>query len=230
MAARGALPQVFYDAAYGSCTKLIADVAREQFGIFTGTEPLADLVAWADKIDAARFDSAEEAVSRTEPMLQLASVVEHHGDAPFLTSIVPKLLSRPAREVALEPGIQELWKPLAASQEAFVVRVRKAAKPMDRVVLVDLSDAPLDAAAKFVTYALYPECMYSVTILRGRQHIKLSIGYNPWCGSPRRHDISAICRRYDGGGHPAVGAASFPLGELARAKEVARAVVDELNA
>jgi hypothetical protein len=204
-------------------------VAQAHFKIPT-TELLTDLVAWADLIDAARFPSAEAAVRRDEPVLQLASVVEHHGDAPFLTLMVPRLLERPLREVAQDPGIQELWKPLAAAQEAFIARVKRGATPMDKVVHVDLSDAPLDAAAKFVTYALFPECMYSVTLIRGRNHVKLSIGYNPWCGEPRRHDIASICRRYDGGGHPAVGAASFPLSDMERAKSIARAVVDELNA
>jgi len=228
-AASGARPQIFYDAAYGSCTKLIADVALEHFKV-PSNELLNELVAWADLIDAARFPSAEEAVRRDEPVLQLASVVEHHGDAPFLTSIVPKLLERPVREVAQEPRIQELWKPLAATQEVFIGRVKRGATPMGRVVHVDLSDAPLDAAAKFVTYALFPACMYSVTLIRGKNHVKLSIGYNPWCGAKRLHDIASICQRYNGGGHPAVGAASFPLSEMDRAKSIARAVVDELNA
>jgi hypothetical protein len=228
-AASGARPQIFYDAAYGSCTKLIADVGREHFKMPTN-ELLTNLVAWADLIDAARFPSAEAAVSRDEPVLQLASVVEHHGDAHFLAAIVPKLLDRPVREVASEPGIQELWKPLAAMQETFIGRVKRGATPMGRVVHVDLSDAPLDAAAKFVTYALFPESMYSVTLIRGRNHVKLSIGYNPWCGEKRLHDIASICRRYDGGGHPAVGAASFPLSDMERVKSIARAVVDELNA
>jgi hypothetical protein len=227
-AASGGGPQIFYDAAYGSCTKLIADVARDTFGV--STEGLADLVAWADMIDAARFESAEAAVRRDEPVLQLASVVEHHGDAPFLTSLVPQLLERPAREIGRDPIIQELFRPLGAAQEAFVARVRRGATPMGRVVHVDLTDAPLDAAAKFVTYALYPECMYSVTLIRGRNHVKLSVGYNPWCGEKRQHDIASICRREGGGGHPAVGAASFPLSDIERARKVARAVVDELNA
>lgn len=229
-AASGARPQIFYDAAYGSCTKLIADVAREHFKLPIATdELLTNLVGWADLIDSARFPSAEAAVSREEPILQLASVVEHHGDAQFLASVVPKLLERPVREVAQEPGIQELWTPLAAMQEAFIARVRRGATPMGRVVHVDLSDAPLDATAKFVTYAMFPESMYSVTLIRGRNHVKLAIGYNPWCGEKRAHDIASICRRYDGGGHPAVGAASFPLSDMDRVKAIARAVVDELN-
>ncbi len=226
-AAGGPEQQVFYDPGYGSCTKLIADVGAERFGV--PREPLADLVRWADLIDAARFASAEAAVDRSEPVLQLASVVEHHGDGPFLAAVVPKLLERPVGEVARDPEILRLWGPIAAAQEAYVARVRRAAKVMGRVVLVDLSDAPLDVAGKFVTYALYPQCVYSVTLLRTKQHHKLSVGYNPWSGVERAHDIAAICKRYGGGGHPVVGAASFPLGALDAARAAATAVAVELD-
>jgi hypothetical protein len=219
-------PQVHFDPTYGSCTKLIADVARERLGV--DLSRLADLIAWADRIDSARFPSAAAATDRTEPVLQLAAVVEHTGDASFLQTVVPKLLERPLGEVAADAEIQKLWRPIASAQEGFAARVAKNAKVEGRAVLVDLSGARLDAGAKFVTYAMFPGCAYSVTLSRNKHHYKLSVGYNPWSGIPRTHDIAAICQRYSGGGHPAVGAASFPLSEKERALTAARAVTAEL--
>ena len=58
--------------------------------------------------------------------------------------------------------------------------------------------------------------------------IKLSIGFNPWCGQIRKHDIAKICERHGGGGHPVVGAIALPPGEVARAQELGRAIADEL--
>jgi hypothetical protein len=219
--------RVFYDAKYGSCTKLIADVAAREFGV--ACEGLSGLVAWADTIDAARFASADAAVKRDAPEMQLASVVEHHGDSPFLESIVPRLLERPLSEIASSSDVQDKWRPLAAAHAAFVERVRQSTKLLGAVAFADLTAAPLEAAGKFVTYALYPSCVYSVMLSRGKQQLKVSVGYNPWCGSPRRHDIAAICQRHGGGGHPAVGAFSFPAGQLQKAREAADAIVRELN-
>jgi hypothetical protein len=220
-------PHVFYDAAYGSCTRLIADVSRDRYGL--DTSGVNELIGWADIIDTAGFPSAEAAVSRADPVMQLASVVEHHGDAPFLTTIVPRLIERPVGEVARDADVQDLWKPLANLQQAFASRIAQGATRVGRVVLVDLTDAPLEAVGKFMTYAMFPDSVYSVTLSRQKQHYKLSVGYNPWCGVPRDRDIAAICRRYEGGGHPAVGAASFPLSAHDRARAVARAVAEELN-
>lgn len=221
-------PRVYYDAAYGSCTRLIADVSRDRFGI--DTSAVGELVRWAEIIDTAGFPTAEAAVSRDEPVMQLASVVEHHGDAPFLALIVPRLIERPVGEVAHDQDIQDLWAPLARGRETFAARIERGAKVMNRVVFVDLTDAPMEAVAKFMTYSMFPACVYSVTLSRQKQHYKLSVGYNPWCGVPRDRDIASICRRYDGGGHPAVGAASFPLNAADRAREAALAVAAELDA
>ena len=43
-------------------------------------------------IDTASFPTAEYAVERKEPVLQLMTVVEHMGDDAFLTRMVPRLL------------------------------------------------------------------------------------------------------------------------------------------
>lgn len=221
-------PRVFYDAAYGSCTRLIADVARDRYGV--DPSPVAELTSWAEIIDTAGFPSAEAAVSREDPVMQLASVVEHHGDGRFLASIVPRLVDRPASEVARDTDVQDRWRPLANTRDAFAERIRRGARRVGRVVLVDLTDTPMEAVAKFMTYAMFPESVYSVTLSRQNKHYKMSVGYNPWCGVPRDHDIAAICRRHEGGGHPVVGAASFPLSALDRAREVAHAVAEELSA
>jgi len=219
--------RVFYEPTYSSCTKLIADVAAKHFGV--SCSHLDPLIRWADIIDAARFSSAEQAVDRSEPVLQLAAVVEHHGDGAFLQAIVPKLLERPVEDVAKDAQVAKLFRPISVAQDAFAARVRQCGVVMGSVVLVDLSEVAMDASLKFIAYALFPQCVYSVTLLRSKHHCKVSVGYNPWSGVARRHDIASICRRYEGGGHPVVGAATFPLSEVARARDVAVAIARELD-
>ena len=85
--------RMFHDGGYGSCTKLIADIGRQRFGLDTsGSE---ELVRWADMIDSAAFPSAEMAVAKEEPVLHLMTVVEHKGDDGFLETMVPRLLAEP---------------------------------------------------------------------------------------------------------------------------------------
>jgi hypothetical protein len=216
----------FHDGAYGSCTKLIADIGAKSFDL--DPAPTAELVRWADMIDTASFPTARFAVERTEPVLQLMTVVEHHGDDAFLTRMVPRLLEQSVEGLARSPEIQAMYAPLEEQHRAFIEMVQSAAREKGGVVLVDLTDRVLDVAGKFVTYALYPASAYSVLVSRSKSKCKISIGYNPWSNVPRTHNIAAICERHGGGGHPVVGAISLPADQIAKAKEIAAAVADEL--
>lgn len=220
----------FHDGAYPSCTKLIADVGRERFGF--DTTKLDALITWADMIDSARFPSAEMVVARKEPVLHLMTVVEHAADDAFITKMVPRLLETPIEDLAREGDVQAAYAPLAAQNDAYVELVKKHATEVGRgaatVILVDLSSVIVDVATKFVTYALWPKSAYSVVISRSKSKLKLSIGYNPWSGTERTHDIAKICERHGGGGHPVVGAISLPLAEEAKAKTLAAQISEEL--
>lgn len=216
----------FFAADYPSCTKLLADTARERFGV-TAPE-LDELVRRANIIDSADFESAEQAVDRVDPVMRLVTVVEHSGDDGFIRRLVPELLRRPLIEVAKLPEVVRKYAPLGAKQERFIRRVQQTAECRGRVVFVDLTAGAVELLGKFVTYFLYPETTYSVVVAKLGNGAKISVGYNPWCGKPLDTDISAICSRHGGGGHPVVGGISFPGSELEQARAVASQIADEL--
>jgi hypothetical protein len=217
----------FYDPACTSCTKLVNAVSLERFGVpMTGLE---ELVRWADIIDSAAFGTPEQALDRTNPVMRLAAVIERHGDDHLLSRLVPLLLERSVEEVAASADINKRYSKISEQHERFVRRVREKAERRGRVVYVDLTEEPLETIGKFVTYALYPDAVYSVLVGCMKNAAKISVGYNPWCGQASDVDISAICARYGGGGHPFVGAIQFKAGELARAREVATAIALELD-
>jgi nanoRNase/pAp phosphatase (c-di-AMP/oligoRNAs hydrolase) len=157
------------------------------------------------------------------------TVVENHGDDAFLARIVPRLLAEPLEEVARSAEIQSKWVPLRDAHLSFVDKVREKSQPMGSVVYVDLTETVIDVAGKFVTYALFPKSAYSVMVTRGRTRCKISVGYNPWSGVERRHDISQICRRHGGGGHAVVGAIALPPNESEKARKLGLDIVQELN-
>jgi hypothetical protein len=219
--------RMFHDGAYSSATKLIADIGRARFGL--DLKPTEELVRWADMVDSASFPNAKMAVERKEPELQLMTVVEHVGDDAFLTKMIPRLLERPLSEVARSADVAQVYEPLGRAHESFVKLVEEHARIVGDVVLVDVTDQFIEVAGKFVTYALFPDSAYSVLVSRSKSKCKISIGYNPWSPTPRRHNIAAICERYGGGGHPVVGAISLPADKLEEAKALAGSIAQELN-
>lgn len=216
----------FHDGSYSSATRLIADLGRERFDL--DPAPTAELVRWADMIDSAAFPSAKMAVDRAEPMLRLMTVVEHLGDDAFLARMVPRLLEEPLADVARGADIAQAYLPLGQAHEAFVKLVEQRARRDGDVVVVDVSDQLIDAAGKFVTYALFPESAYSILLSRSKSKCKISIGYNPWSPVARRHNIAAICERHGGGGHPVVGAISLAADRVEEAKGLVQSIAAEL--
>ena len=218
--------RMFHDGAYPSCTKYIADIGGKVFGV--DFSALGELVRWADVIDSASFPSAEMAVARKEAPLQLMTVIEHLGDDAMLARMIQRLLTEPLEAVAGSAEVQAAFAPLQKAHVEFVELVQSHAVLRGDTVLVDLTDRVIDVASKFVTYALFPERLYSVVVTRSATKCKLSIGYNPWAPRPRTHHIASICERYGGGGHPVVGAVSFAASDVARAKQIASEIADEL--
>jgi hypothetical protein len=204
----------------------VAQVAGVQFGV--GTGDLEDLIHWADVIDSAAFRTPGEALDRTNPILRFAAVVERHGDERLLTDLVPRLERERLAVVAQSKEVGQRYEKLVEPHERFVRRVKERAERRGRVVFVDLTDEPLETIGKFVTYALHPEAVYSVLVGRTKRGVKISVGYNPWSGQPCDVDISAICARYGGGGHPVVGAIQLPLERIADGRTIAAEIAREL--
>lgn len=215
----------FYEPTYTSCTKLIDDVAREKLGVDLG---LGELVRWADLIDSAGFADVETAVSRRDPPMWLATVAEHHGDDAFLGATVPRLLEAPLDEVARSPTIVDRYTPLAARRAKAMERMKAHASVRGPVVVCDLSEKRTDVVEKFGLYALFPATAYTIIVSRTDTKVKISLGYNPWSPIPRRHHLGAICQRFGGGGHPVVGAVTWAIEELPRARALALTIADEL--
>jgi hypothetical protein len=223
---RRGMGRYFFEPDYSSCTQLIADVAKQHFGC---SGELEELIHWADLIDSARFPSAAAAIDRTSPQMQFACVVEQHGNDAFLAEFVKQLESASLLEVASSRSVQERFAPIGLRHAEFQHAVQTHAKSDGRTVYVDLGETPVALIGKFVTYALFPQSTYSVVLARLKRGYKISVGYNPWSGNQLDTDISAICARYGGGGHPVVGGISLADGQGERAREVAREICAELG-
>jgi hypothetical protein len=216
----------FYDPKAKSCTKFLADTVAAKFGF--DAAPLGDLIHWAEIIDGALFPDAKMAVELKEPALRLMTFIENNREPALADRFIGDLISRPLAEIAADPYVTT---PLAAVLEQHqknIEAIRAVAKLEKGVVFFDLADRDVGPFNKFITYYLFPEARYSVG-LTAAARAKISVGSNPWSKAPRTHEINKICERYGGGGHPVVGAISLPRGDLAKARQIARDVVAELQ-
>ena len=216
----------FYDPAAKSCAKFVARVLSGQFG--WDDKPLAELIEWAEIIDGALFSSAAMAVELKEPALLLMTWIENNKDPKLADRFILDLAARPLAEIAADPYVAKPLGPLLDQHRDNIETMRKSARLEGDVVFFDLADRATSGFNKFISYYLFPEARYAVGVSLGSR-AKISVGSNPWAPVPRTHDISKICERYGGGGHPVVGAVSVPKNELARARQIAAEILAELQ-
>jgi hypothetical protein len=217
----------FYDPAYKSCTKLLADVATSKFGF--NAAPLANLIYWGDIIDGAQYASPETAVRITEPATQLALVIEAAPEDGIPAQLVPEMASKPLEEVVRLPIVTRYLQPLLARHERSIETLRERAQSEKGVIYFDVSDLDLEGYNKFIPYLLHPEALYSVGVSASPVRTKVSLGSNPWRGDEIKKNLASLAEKYGGGGHPKVAAISFDPGDLAKARRVAQEIAAELR-
>jgi len=220
-------PHHFYDPTYKSCTKFISHVAREKFGF--QAPDLDELVRWADIIDGAQYENADQAVALQLPATQLVLVIEGAKGSDIIHHIIREMTHRRLEEIAADPKVRALFEPLYAQHLASIDIIRKRSRLVGNAVFFDLVEDGLEGYNKFIPYQLFPQSIYTVSVLIASFRTKVSVGSNPWAPKEPAHNLASICERYGGGGHPRVGAISFERGEVARAREVAAEIVAELS-
>ena len=223
----GSWPTKFYDPNYKSCTKFIADTVRQEFAFESGE--LEELIHWADVIDGAQYEDAQTAVELKAPALQLMLVIEASRDPEVMRAIIQGMQRRSLAQIMAEPIVEQAFRPLYDRHLRTVDLIRNAAHRERGVVYFDLSNDDAEGYSKFIPYYLFPECAYSVGVSLSPTRSKVSVGFNPWSPTPRRHNLASICERYNGGGHAVVGAISFKPEEIELARETARSIAAELR-
>jgi hypothetical protein len=224
----GIWPTKFYNPEYKSCTKFIADTIADKYG-FKAAD-LAELIEWADIIDGAQYENAKTAVELAAPALRLMLVIEASRDRAVMDRIIQGMQSRALAEIIADPLVAAAFEPLHERHRRMIELIGARAEFDRGVIYFDLSDEDAEGYSKFIPYYLYPQSVYSVGVSLSPSRSKVSVGFNPWSPSPRRHNLASICERYNGGGHAVVGAISYRPDQIELARETARTIAAELRA
>lgn len=217
----------FSDPSFKSCARLIATVAKREFG-FDAPE-LDDLVQWADVIDGAQYADANAAVTLEAPALKLTLVIEGAESPGIIPKIIRWMRYRSLTQIIEEPSIQEVFVPLYERHRRSIDILKRKSRQDGTVVFCDLIGSGVEGYNKFIPYHLFPESHYSVSVNVSKYRTKVSVGANPWAPVGLKHNLGAICERYGGGGYPMVGSVSFEIGAVSEARVVARQIVEELT-
>jgi hypothetical protein len=217
----------YFDPSFRSCTGYIAKIACEKYGYQAAD--LNNLVKWANIIDGAQYSDAEEAVAMQAPAMKLTLVIEASQGSETVHRVIRAMRRQTLEEIIELPDVQAQFRPLYERHTKSIEVIRKEACCEQGVIYFDVSGYDMEGYNKFVPYSLFPESVYTVSVSISSFRTKVSVGSNPWSPVPPTHNLATICERYGGGGHPRVGAISFPRGDVQHARQVAAEIVAELR-
>jgi hypothetical protein len=218
----------FFDPNAPSCAGLMRRALASGWS-WSPPPHLADAVEWADKIDAAKFASAEDAIALTSPAQRLAAWLAHGRSRLDTARYVEWLSTSSLAEVAERPEIAAQLAAVEAARAQESEALKRIGTWHGDVVVFDRFDDVGARSPGFLGYLLFPTCLYQVAGTRTSDTIKITVGVNPWTAQTRRHDIGALCAKYGGGGHAVVGGVTLRGDELARGRATLEALVRELT-
>jgi nanoRNase/pAp phosphatase (c-di-AMP/oligoRNAs hydrolase) len=168
-------------------------------------------------------------VELREPAMRLTLAIEGSKGSDTVQKIIRMMRHQSLAEIDADPAIQAVYQPLYQQHLQSLDIIRQQARCEDGVVSFDLVDQKLEGYNKFIPYYLFPQSVYTVSVLTSSFRTKVSVGSNPWANVPVDHNLASICERYGGGGHPRVGAISFEIGAIEQARQAAKEIARELK-
>lgn len=192
-----------WNTAYKSCPRLIVD------GISNPTirgelcRRFSEYLDWCDLIDSAAYESPQQAIDCAEPALRINATLSQHTTSEYLSFLINCIRQLPLSTVADLDEVRERYAKAKLWQDKAISYIAKMATVSKGVAFVDLARRS-ELFHRYAAYYLWPDVAFQVALYKRGGWQKLTVGTNPW-RKPAGPDLSAVCERYGGGGHPSVG-------------------------
>lgn len=214
-------PHWIYDAAAGSCATLL-------FKRFPQLHHYRLLAYWANKIDAAQYDSVAEAVFGTSPGLVISKGLAEGDGCANSVELVNRLRTRSLESVASDRDICERFERVRRRGELALRQFEDRARLEPGEIVVADTDA--DAGSnRYAPYVKFPHARYSVVLSRTTSGAKITAMRNPW-REFSSVPLGDIFKRYGGGGHHRVASMLVPKDQFANASVLLATIVAEIRA
>jgi hypothetical protein len=214
-----------YDNRYDSCAGLLWHHFHAEFGHRNAR--YAELVAWADKIDAAKYDSVEEAVGGDSPALQISTSLARDATEEYCLWLVRAFRDRPLEDVAGAPDVQQRYGQIRALMDTGLKRFRSGSRLEDGIVIFNV-EATGAIVNRYAPFFVYRDASYSAGIIKSLKHVTLITMRNPW-----RHftsvNLGLLCGEFGGGGHQRVGAIRLSGDDCGEAEAILDRIVARIR-
>lgn len=219
-------PHHIYSSRSGSCAMLLWRVLRQCFK--HRNIRYAELVRWADKIDAARYTSVEEAINGSHPALNINRTLAISKDPDYSVRLVRRLREESLERVACLPEVVEQSNKAQMMIRAGLEQVSKTVHIADGNIAVFEADSSDALINRYAPYHFFPKARYSLGMVRSSGGIKITAMRNPWRHFPSVY-LGRVFERFGGGGHRRVGAVMLRGSQARNAEQIVQRVLHEIR-
>lgn len=217
---------LLYDKKSDSCASLLWNRLCTSFG--DRRIRYREMTKWADKIDAARYESVEEAILGDAPALRIRTSLAVKNGTEFSESLVRELRHNTMDQVAQLPEVTKRHSFARSSIKNGLERFEKASNIEDRGIVVFDVDSSGVIISRYSPFYFFREARYSAGIMRSELGATITAMRNPWRQFPSI-PLGSVFERFGGGGHQRVGSV-FLVGERAKdASQVLSQVLCEIR-
>jgi hypothetical protein len=219
-------PGLVYDESAGSCARLLQRHLEAEFR--HRNERHEELVRWAEKTDAARYDSPREAVLGTAPAQRINLSLVFGGEGAYCERLVEALHGSNLEDVANLPEVEAKYKRARGLIRSGLDRFKQVARvEPDGIVVFDV-DGSNTIVSRYAPYYYFPEARYSVGIVRSENGAKVTAMRNPWMEF-ESVPLGMICEALGGGGHRRVGSIALDKAGTSRAAEILDRLIEGIR-
>lgn len=217
-----------WNTKYLSAYHLVFDSLAKNFD-YQPSRYFYELTKWADIVDGARYDSAEQTIKSKEPFLQINAFIEQNADQTAALIPLIKILGKQSLlYIARRQEIQNAVNNFRKKANAALKFYKQNFRIYDKVGFWDLSPNKI-MEMPFAPFYLRPQLAYRLLLKKNKRKLCLSVSYNPWLKKKNKIDIGKLLReKCGGGGHYNAGGVS-DIRNIREAQKIVGEIMEILN-
>lgn len=219
-----------WDETSPSCPPMVLAHAKTHWG-YEAPERFQEMAHWSDIVDAARYESVDQAVFGDQPALRVARALLAAPGNEWLDTLVGAMSEGTLEDVADRPDVERSFQRASRNRDRALEQFPPTVDSKEQGVLLYDASSNNIRRERFAPFYHHPDIHYAVGVIPTRSGFHISCGQNPWNEPPLSIHIGEIMEGYGGGGHRAVGGANPPNLQAARtaAAEVAHTLRTQLR-
>ncbi len=221
-------PSKIYDRESGSCGLLLYRELSARYGYRNPQHE--ELARWADRIDAARYESPEEAIFPTSAALRINASLAIGERENHAVALIGLLREKRLRDVADLPIVKERAAEFDRLVRGGQARLEQSVTMDDSIITFDVDETGV-LVSRYAPF-LSPDrrsARYSAGIVRFPGGAKVTTMRNPWLDF-ESVPLGELCAKYGGGGHQRVGSILMEGARAAEARVVLKKLVQDIRA